>query len=169
MHASVSWRHWPGRINDRRAVRPLIAALTDQNVDVREQAAEALGDLKDARAVEPLINALMDENSSVPPKAAESLSKIGTPAAELLLAAVNEENLVIAARTYSFLICIGEPGTEQLLIKALDQHGTVRMAEDFLNSGNALLAEAARKWAGRQGQELFADPGKQGSPKWGSR
>jgi len=39
--------------------------LKDENSDVREKAAEALGKIGDARAVEPLIQALMDEYSVV--------------------------------------------------------------------------------------------------------
>jgi HEAT repeat protein len=42
-------------------VEPLIAALKDENSDVRQAAAKALGKIGDPRAVEPLIAALSDE------------------------------------------------------------------------------------------------------------
>jgi HEAT repeat protein len=54
-----------GKIEDGRAVDPLINALKDVDADVREQAAVALGKIKDNRAVEPLIEALSDNEEDV--------------------------------------------------------------------------------------------------------
>ena len=51
-----------GSRGDQRAVKPLIAALGDQDWSVREAAARALGELGDARAVQPLIPALGDRD-----------------------------------------------------------------------------------------------------------
>lgn len=45
-----------------RAVDPLIQALKDEDDDVREAAADALGDIGDGRAVEPLTQALNDKD-----------------------------------------------------------------------------------------------------------
>jgi HEAT repeat protein len=56
-----------------RAVEPLIAALKDEDVNVRWPAARALGEIKDPRAVEPLIAALKDEELHVRWPAAEAL------------------------------------------------------------------------------------------------
>jgi len=55
---------------------PLISALKDEDGDVREAAAEALGELKDPRAVEPLISVLKDEDGSVRWWAVKALNKI---------------------------------------------------------------------------------------------
>jgi hypothetical protein len=55
------------------AVEPLSAALKDEEWDVRQAAAEALGEIKDPRAVEPLIAALKDKDSDVRKAAAEAL------------------------------------------------------------------------------------------------
>ena len=88
---------------------------------VRFWAAQALGRFKDARAVETLVAALKDGN------------------------------LEIIAGAYSFFIARGENGTEVLLINALNAHGFSQMAEDFLNSNNALLSEAALQWAKNNG------------------
>ena len=50
------------KIGDARAVEPLINALLgDEDRQIRESVAVALGDIGDTRAVEPLINALGDE------------------------------------------------------------------------------------------------------------
>ncbi|MDP8254053.1 MAG: HEAT repeat domain-containing protein, partial [Candidatus Kaelpia aquatica] len=47
------------------AVDPLIEALSDEDHQVREGAAKALGDIGDLRAVDPLIEALSDEDHQV--------------------------------------------------------------------------------------------------------
>jgi len=67
-----------GKLNDSRAVEPLILALKDTYYWVRWAAAESLGELNDTRAVEPLILALKDkdEDSDVRWRAAESLGKL---------------------------------------------------------------------------------------------
>ncbi|MEO0137911.1 MAG: HEAT repeat domain-containing protein [candidate division WOR-3 bacterium] len=59
------------------ALERFIAALKDENSDVRRCAAQALGKIKDNRAVEPLIAALKDEVSDVRRSAEEALKKIG--------------------------------------------------------------------------------------------
>ena len=59
------------------AVRPLIAALKDNDEDVRRTAAEALGKLGDTQAVQPLIAALRDDNEYIRMAAAEALGKLG--------------------------------------------------------------------------------------------
>ena len=58
------------------AVEPLIAALKDENSDVRQAAAKALGKIGDPRAVEPLIDALQDKEWFVRRTAAEALISI---------------------------------------------------------------------------------------------
>jgi HEAT repeat protein len=69
-----------GKIKDRRAVEPLIAALKDESFSVRQAAAEALGKIKDPRAVEPLSAALKDaRNGDVRLAAARSAGKNQRP------------------------------------------------------------------------------------------
>jgi hypothetical protein len=79
------------------AVKPLIAALKDENSDVRKAAADALVKIG-APAVEPLIAALKDENSDVRQAAAKALGKIGDPrAVEPLIAALKDKDVRKAA------------------------------------------------------------------------
>ena len=66
---------------------PLIAALEDGDILVRQYAAEALGEIGDARAVAPLIAALEnDDYRKVRYEAAEALGKIGDERAVVPLA-----------------------------------------------------------------------------------
>ena len=95
-----------GKIGDKRAIRPLIEALRDEDADVRYAATEALvrigkpavqplikalkykewyvrkraayilGKIGDKRAIKPLIEALRDEDADVRYAAAEALEKI---------------------------------------------------------------------------------------------
>jgi len=57
-------------------VELLVRQLNDQDYQVRNGAARALGDLKDSRAVEPLIAALLDPSRQIVLDAARSLGKI---------------------------------------------------------------------------------------------
>jgi len=58
-------------------VEPLIQELANENQQVREQAAFALGELDDPRAVEPLITLLTDEHYRTRRAAARSLGELG--------------------------------------------------------------------------------------------
>jgi len=58
------------------AVELLIAALKDEDRVVRRGAVKTLGELKDARAVEPLIAVLKDKNKYVREAAAEALGNL---------------------------------------------------------------------------------------------
>lgn len=62
---------------DPRSVEQLIAALTDEDEQVRLNAIWALGKLGDRRAVEPLIAALMDEDQTVRSNAIQALGNLG--------------------------------------------------------------------------------------------
>ena len=74
------------------AVALLVAALKDENSDVRRAAAKALVKIG-APAVEPLVAALKDEDSSVRSAAVEVLGKLGAMrAVEPLFAAFKDED-----------------------------------------------------------------------------
>jgi len=62
---------------DEPSVDPLINALSNENWQIRRQAAEALGLICAQKAVNPLIEILDDKNSWVKKAAAESLGNIG--------------------------------------------------------------------------------------------
>jgi len=66
-----------GDFGDRRAVRPLIAALGHPHQEVRKNAAEALGKLGDPSAVESLLQMLQDNDGNVSEAAAVALGLLG--------------------------------------------------------------------------------------------
>ncbi|RLE29426.1 hypothetical protein DRJ54_04650, partial [Candidatus Acetothermia bacterium] len=82
------WRHIVdiGDSGDSRHVPELIAALEDENGNVRRLAASALGKIGDPRAVEPLLTLLASESKpQVRQYAIKALGKIGHPKARAAL------------------------------------------------------------------------------------
>ncbi len=55
----------------------MIEALKDEDPEVREAAAENLGDIGDPRAIVPLVEALDDEDPDVRSEAYRALEKLG--------------------------------------------------------------------------------------------
>lgn len=54
-----------GKIEDKRAVDPLIKALEDKDMNVKANAVKALGCLADTKAIDPLVPLLKDVNETV--------------------------------------------------------------------------------------------------------
>lgn len=142
------------------AVLPLITALEDEDPWLASRAADLLGEIADERAILPLIKAL--DVSMVDNHAAYSLKKFGEAAVEPLIHALMVDHIDYA---YYPLILIGSEGTEAVLIEALDYLSTKEVAEDYLNSGNERLEEAAKKWASSHGYMITTLPG-YGGPIW---
>ena len=83
-----------GKIGDKRAVGPLIAALKDEAV--RRAAVEALGKIGSTRAVGLLIDAVKDGNKEVRRAAISALGNIGHKRAiEPLIAALRDKDLAV--------------------------------------------------------------------------
>jgi hypothetical protein len=99
---------------------------------------QVLGQIKDPRAVEPLV------------------------------AAQHQGDLEVITGAYQFFIERGEKGSEAALIMALEKYGSRQMAEHFLNCGNDLLEEAARKWAEAHGYTITSSLYGVDIPIWGS-
>ncbi len=74
-----------GIAGDEAALEPLIVALSDENTELRQCAAMALGELGSSRAVPALTRALRDRDRAVQWFAATSLAKLGEPATKALL------------------------------------------------------------------------------------
>lgn len=186
------------RMRAPEAVEPLLRALRDAEAPVRATAADALGATGDPKAAGPLAQALRDGDGGVRSQALAALVKLGPAAVDALLAALQDADwrvrwdalsglrridgpraqLAVTARTaeqaavaaaYGERIGQGDPASEDPLVDALAAAGTPAMAEDFRNSGNAKLAEAARRWLEERGPGTPAEVQKKPGPRWGSR
>jgi hypothetical protein len=105
-----------GRVGDRDAVEPLIAALVDPEIGVRREVARALGRIGDRDAVEPLIAALEDSDLDVRLEASYALGRIGDQrAVEPLISFLRDgcpESTLSSAKALTW---IGEPAVVPLL------------------------------------------------------
>jgi len=113
------------------AVEPLIDALKNENIDIRQRAAFALGNIGDKRAVEPLIEALNDE--LVRSNAATALGKIGDArAVEPLIEAFKDEYEKVQQKVSGAIDVtgaiaeIGEPAVEPLIATLKNENSQVR-------------------------------------------
>jgi HEAT repeat protein len=131
---------------------------------VRSTAAEVLGELGDRRATAGLKAALDDSDSSVWQAASDALAQLYRKDVGRLLPLLRSSDTV---NIYYGLIGLGKKGTADELITALDTYGYETMAEDYLNSGNAKLDAAARRWADAHGYYITTLPGFGGTGGWG--
>lgn len=65
-----------GSIRDVRAVKPLIDALNDVELEVKLEIIDALGNFDDRRAIDVLLNLVKDPNSLISQRAHDALKKI---------------------------------------------------------------------------------------------
>jgi HEAT repeat protein len=138
-----------GDIRDSGAVESLLAALNDQDRDVREIAAVALHQVRDPRAVEPLIHVVKDSNQYwfLRWRAASRLGEIGDPrAVEPLIAVLrgrdqdDDNGADVRRHAAGALSRIGDPRAIEPLIAALkDPHALMRW-----EAGEALVRIGAR-------------------------
>lgn len=105
-----------------------IAALTDQDWTVREDAAIRLGRLKDPRAVEPLVATLRDPDRSVRAAAIEALQAIGAPSVMTLSACLSSTDFSVQEAASQILASIADThALEPLLLALRSRDWIVRM------------------------------------------
>ena len=100
-------------------MEPLLAALPDEDQDVRAAVAGALGRLGGSRAVDPLMAALEDGYAAVREAAAGALSRIGRPAVAPLIGALKDPDGALRKGASEALVGMGAPAIEPL-VRALD-------------------------------------------------
>jgi HEAT repeat protein len=118
------------KMTARRDVKGLVKALGYQrDLDVRCDAAYALGKIGDPCAIEPLIPVLQDKDKDVHFAAAWALGTLRDPrAVGSLIASLHDWRGEIRARASGALVEVGEPAVEPLLIALMDKDLSVRMA-----------------------------------------
>lgn len=122
--------HALGRFKDKRAVGPLIAALTDDDESVRRLAAYSLGEIGDLSAVPRLIAGLREEKSGFRCDAAQALTKLpDSLAGEALIEAVRDRDPSVRAAAAQALKAVPGRATTRALVSALtDTERAVRIA-----------------------------------------
>jgi len=109
-------------------VTPLIETLGHEDADLREQAAEALGQIGDVRAVQPLIELLEDDDWFVREKVVEALGKLRDKrAVKPLIQALGDDDWFVREKAVEALGEIRDPRAAGALAHALkDQDMNVR-------------------------------------------
>jgi hypothetical protein len=133
-----------GDMASPRAVEPLIAALADNDSDVRAVAARSLGRLGDVDAVEPLVYALVQGRvpRAVAGQALLSLGQSSLPRLRQLVRAAEPEVRAVAVELIGLL---GDAGEGPLLIgRICDSSAEVR-AKTCRALGRLGASEAARE------------------------
>ncbi|MCL4299240.1 MAG: HEAT repeat domain-containing protein [Anaerolineae bacterium] len=102
------------------AVELLLPALSDQEEMVRSGAALALGELKAEAAVEALVTLLAADPTESGRHAADALTKIGPPAAEVLVRALRDERPWVRVRAAKALVPVESRQAIPALFRALD-------------------------------------------------
>lgn len=112
-----------------KAVEPLIASLKGEDDYLREQAAEALGQIKDRKAVELLVASLKDGDATTRCGVTYALGQIKDPkAVEPLVAALKDGDISVRIETIRALGNIKDPKAVETLIASLeDENAFVRI------------------------------------------
>ncbi len=109
----------------QKAILALINALRDEKMEVRRNAAEALGKLNDAKAAEPLSNVLKDPEDWVAQVAMEVLLEkemvrnLSEARITQFIQSLESEKVVIRRRAIAILGAAGVPGAVEPLLKIL--------------------------------------------------
>jgi hypothetical protein len=111
--------------------------------------------------------ALDHRDSRVRRQAAEVLRDLQV-LPEFIQRMIGRYDSATVATRYRSIISLGLAGSEAALIRALNEHGSVQMAKDFLNCGLDDLEHAAREWAKRNGWAVTAFGGSS-NLRWGKR
>ncbi|NQU24149.1 MAG: HEAT repeat domain-containing protein [Candidatus Nealsonbacteria bacterium] len=134
-----------GNFREEPVFEPLVAALKDDQADVREAAAEGLGRLRDPRAADVLIAALKDKDPDVRESAAGAMGAVrNEKTLPALIAAMQNHDAAESRAAASALSQYGPDAVEPLIA--------------VLNSKNTVLAQKAASSLGAIGDERAVAP-----------
>jgi HEAT repeat protein len=135
-----------GVIGSRKAVKPLIEALSSHNNQLCSSAAEALGNIRSDEAVKPLIEALSSHNNQLCLSAAEALGNIRSDeAVKPLIEALSSHNNQLCSISAQALENIGSKEAVEPLINVLQtQNEDIRcsVSEALGNIGSEKAVES---------------------------
>lgn len=129
------------RLRQSRDVEGLLAALTDPTDQIRQAAADALGNLRDVRALDPLLTALHDPAFGVQEAAAGALGNLGDaravdPLLQFILQSQARDLLLFAAVAKALGQIEAARAVEVLITVLTDQGSTKQKAG---NAASALI------------------------------
>jgi HEAT repeat protein len=122
--AEVDVRFWAVRAlwanGGQAAITLLIETLSDEDEMVRSGAALALGELKAEAAIPALTRLMTSGADSAGDHAADALSKMGLPAAPVLITALGESQAQVRIRAAKALVPVESQAAIKALIDCLD-------------------------------------------------
>ena len=121
-----------GRIEDERAVLPLIDILSNRSLAERKAAADALGMLCDPLAIPSLIDALKSNDTDLSASATEALITIGTPTVAPLIDLLGDESPELQVKLILTLLNLGEEATRPLIEALRSKEKRIRKTAEHI-------------------------------------
>ncbi len=144
-----------GRLKAANAIDALVLSLKDPDEGVRVNSLDALGNIGDIRAAEAVGRTFSSARGRTRWHAASALATFDIPqASTLLLNALQHGDLATVAAGYKFFLSRNDSEFVPVLSRAMREYGFYKMAEDFENSGDPQLRDAAQDWKSRRSLEL---------------
>jgi len=112
-----------GQAGDRRAVEPLIRALSDDHPGVRGAAANALGQLGDPIAVPHLLDLVGDDNRQIAVWAAFALTRLGESYFHVLVNALRSEDVNVRRSAILAMSQLGDARAIEPLLTLREDQG----------------------------------------------
>lgn len=129
--------------DDPRFVPPLIVLLQSDDPDIREKAAEVLGEFRDGRAVDPLIEALHDTAHGVRIAAVGALGNSGdVRAIAPLITALEDTKWPVRYQAIPALAAFGAECAVEPLLQMLMRPGLFSFERDLVASTLGMLGDA---------------------------
>jgi len=154
-----------------KAIELLASGLEDASLGVQQATIDALDSVHNAEVAVPALVKYLDRNATsdadtVRRDAAALLCKTDSANDAFKRALIRRDTPVLAGAAKCY-VARGFAGSESALIEGLDRAGTREIAEIYLNSGNAVLADGAKRWAEARGYKLEQGPAKSAFKRWG--
>jgi len=115
-----------GESKSKKAVMPLVSALSDSDIRVRKRSAEALGKIGDGRSAKALAKCLSDKDIPLRNLCRQALVKIGAPAVPYLIQLLRSDNQRLREEAGKMLVSIGAPSVKPLIALLEDENPEIK-------------------------------------------
>ena len=144
-----------GEIGDKRAIEYLIAAVADENMEVRMAAAKSLGKLGDESLVEKLISTLKDSNEYLREQTIQSLIQMGELAVPSLIKALKSDDWMLPYCAIKALSRIDDERTIKALVNLLEDDSNVYVQKAAIEALEKLGKQAESELIKQLDHEFF--------------